>query len=203
MNHKKSLAFGILLALSILLTACTTTKHILKRTEKVKIYKASEVIKSYKLDKTKDEFGMLIFPVIFDAHYLMGFSFNEQNKRKSKNPYPPVPIGAEENPLYIERTPVNIDLCSNWKHRDSSLEKTAYGKSYSSLNPTKYKLFISLNELKKRGLIPNNPKNQDDICIYMKHRIMGHSGVFKDKSNKIRYKASEINDARVVLEKIQ
>ena len=203
MNHKKSLAFGILFALSILMTACTTTKHILKRTEKIKVYKASEILKSYGLNKIRDRYGLSVLPVVFDANYLMGFSFNEQTKKNSKNPYPPVPIGAGENPLSIQEIKVNIDLCSNWKHRDSSLEKVAYGKNYSSFNPTKYKLFISLNELKKRGLITNNPTEQEDICIYMKHRIMGHSGVFKDKSNKIRYKASEINDARMALEKIQ
>jgi len=197
---KKILLLSVLF-ISIIFTSCTTTKHILKRTEKVKVYKASEVLTSYGLDKPKNNYGMTIPPVTFDADYLMGFSFSEQNKEKAKNHYPPAPINAGENPLYVQKIYVNIDLCKRWKHLDSSLEKVAYGKNYSSFNPTEYKLFISLNELKKRQLVPNNPTKQDDICVYLKQKTMGHSGVFKDKSNKIHYSESEINDARVTLEK--
>jgi len=200
---KKILLLSVLF-ISIIFTSCTTTKHILKRTEKVKVYKASEVLKSYGLDKAKNDYGMIIPPVTFDAKYLMGFSFDEQKKEKSKISYPPVAIKAGENPLSIQKMYVNIDLCKHWKHtsfRETPLQERAYGKSYSTFNPTEYKLFMSLEKLKKKNLIVNNSNEQEDICIYIDCEYSGHFGRFKNKSNKIRYKASEINDARVVLEK--
>jgi len=199
MQSKKLLSLALILCMGTFFTACTTTKHVLKRTEKVKVYKASEVLKSYGFDKPKGKYDT---PVTFDANYLMGFSFTEQRKENVKNQR--VEVSAAENPLYVEKTYVNIDLCKNWKKtssvKNNSLEVRAYGKVYSSFNPTPYKLFISLEDLKKRGLVPSSPSKQEDICIYMDDKTMGHSGVFKDKSNKIHYKASEINNARKELE---
>jgi hypothetical protein len=93
--------------------------------------------------------------------------------------------------------------CKNWKEtsfRETPLEKRAYGKNYSSFNPTEYKLFMSLKRLKKKKLIPIKAREQEDICIYIDHEFSGHFGRFKDKSNKIHYKASEINAIRVELE---
>ena len=200
MKHKKQFYVALLLSTSLIFTACTTSKHVLKRTEKVKVYKASEVLKSYGLDKKR---GVYDTPVTFDSTYLMGFSFTEQRKENSKNKAVAVPLG--ENPLFIQKISVNIDLCKNRKQtssvKDNPLIERAYGKNYSSFNPTHYTLFMSLKKLNTRGLLASNPREQEDICIYIDDKTMGHSGVFKDKSNKIAYKAREINNARLELER--
>ena len=191
----KTLSTSLLIA--ILFTSCTTTKHILTRTpDKVKAYKKSEVLSSYNLkDYQREE---------LDSDMLMGFSFTEQPKKSQEN-YPQVAIPPSERPLYASEIDVNIDLCKHRKQtsfRETPLEERAYGKNYSSFNPTQYKLFMSLKKLKRKNLIPQNPSEQEDICIYMDSEFSGHSGRFKDKSNKIRYKSSEINAVRLELEKM-
>ena len=81
--------------------------------------------------------------------------------------------------------------------RTGQSEKVAgqNGKNYSSFNPTQYTLFMSLKKLKQKKLISPKPSEQEDISIYIDREFSGHFGRFKDKSNKVRYKASEINDA--------
>ena len=196
-NHKKVLSFLVLFSTVTMFTACTTTKHILKRTtEKVKVYETSEVLSLYDLNEYRND-------IEFDDDMLIGFSFTEQPKKHEDN-YLPVPIATGERPLHFREMNVNIDLCKHWKEtsfREKPLEERAYGKNYSSFNPTQYKLFMSLEKLKKKGLIPNNPNEQEDICIYIDREFSGHFGRFKDKSNKIRYKVNEINHVRVELEK--
>jgi len=175
-----------------LFTACTTTKHILKKRENIKIYKASNVIETYGYYETRGK-----------SEYLLGFSFTEQQEKKGKENYPIVPIPPGENPLSTQTMSVNIDLCKHWKEtsfRKRPLEEFAYGRNYSSFNPTEYKLFMSLEKLKKKNLVPLNVNEQEDICIYIDREYAGHFGQFKDKSNKIHYKASEINNARKELE---
>jgi len=196
-NHKKVSNFLLLLTIATLFTACTTTKHLLKRTtEKVKVYNKSEVIASYDLKEYEHD-------IKFDADRLVGFSFTEQPKKR-QNSYPQVPIAPGERPLNFSDIRVNIDLCKHWKKtsfRENPLEETAYGKNYSSFNPTPYTLFMSLDKLKKKKLVATDARDQEDICIYIDSEYSGHFGRFKDKSNKIRYKASEINAVRVELEK--
>ncbi len=191
----KTLSTSLLIA--ILFTSCTTTKHILTRTpDKVKAYKKSEVLSSYNLkDYQREE---------LDSDVLMGFSFTEELKERQKD-YRPVAIPPTDRPLYASEIDVNIDLCKHWKQtsfRETPLEERAYGKNYSSFNPTQYKLFMSLKKLKRKNLIPQKPSEQEDICIYIDSEYSGHFGRFKDKSNKIHYKASEINAVRLELEKM-
>jgi len=197
-NHKKPSRLLLLLTLATLFTACTTTKHLLKRTtDKVKVYKKSEVIASYDLKGYPNN-------IKFDADRLVGFSFTEKPKKR-KNSYPQVPIAHGERPLNFSDISVNIDLCKHWKKtsfRETPLEETAYSKNFSNINnPTPYTLFMSWEKLKKKKLVATDARDQEDICIYIDSEYSGHFGQFKDKSNKIRYKASEINAVRVELEK--
>ena len=200
----KKTKFYFIVVTLLFLTGCTTTKHILKRTsETVKVYKSSEVLTSYELDKKKSEFTPLI---TFDADYLVGFAFSQVKKEKTKDKYPIIPLPPGVRPLYIQEMGVNIDLCKHWKStsfRKRPLEEWAYGKNYSSFTPTDYKLFMSLEKLKEKGLVSNNINEQEDICIYIDREFSGHFGRFKDKSNKVRYKASEINRVRLELENMK
>jgi hypothetical protein len=196
-NRKKVSRLLVLFAIATLFTACTSTKHILKRTtEKVKVYKKSEVISLYDLSEYQSDIEL-------DADLLMGFSFTEELKNRQET-YSEVPIAPGERPLYFREVSVNIDLCKNWKetsYGEKPLEERAYGKNYSSFNPTQYKLFMSLKKLKKKKLVSREANEQEDICIYMDRKYYGHFGRFRDKSNKIHYKASEINNVRMELEK--
>ena len=55
-NHKKVLSFLVLLSIVSSFTACTSTKHILKRTtEKIKVYEKSEVVSSYEMDEYQSD----------------------------------------------------------------------------------------------------------------------------------------------------
>jgi len=195
--NNRGLTLVVILSIATLFTACTTTKHILKRTtKKIKVYKKSEVISLYNLSEYQKDIDL-------DANMLMGFPFTEEPK-ESKKKYPTVPIAPGERPLNFSDISVNIDLCKHWREtsfRERTLEERAYGKNYSSFNPTQYTLFMSLKKLKQKKLISPKPSEQEDICIYIDREFSGHFGRFKDKSNKVRYKANEINDARVKLEK--
>ena len=199
-RYKKLLALVSLFGITTTFTACTTTKHILKRTsETVKVYERSEVLALYDLAQYRNDIDL-------DADFFMGFSFTEELKKKRKENYPQVAIAPGERPLHFKETAVNIDLCKHWKQtsfRETLLEERAYGKNYSSFNPTQYKLFMSLKKLKKKKLLAIKSSEQEDICIYIDHKFYGHFGRFKDKSNKVRYKASEINRVRLELENMK
>jgi len=193
-NHQKVSKLLLLLTLATLFTACTTTKHLLKRTtEKVKVYNKSEVIASYDLKGYP-------YNTKFDADRLVGFSFTEKSK-KHQDTYPNVALPPEARPIRFKDISVNIDLCKHWKKtsfRENPLEERAYSKNFSNINnPTQYTLFISWEKLKKKKLVATDARDQEDICIYIDSEYSGHFGRFKDKSNKIRYKASEINALRV------
>jgi len=195
-NHKKVARILLLFTLATLFTACTMSKHLLKRTtEKIKVYNKLEVIASYDLKGYQNA-------IKFDADRLVGFSFTEKPK-KHQDTYPNVAIAPWARPIRFKEISVNIDLCKHRKKTSfSPLEERAYSKNFSNINnPTKYTLFMSLDKLKKKKLVATDALDQEDICIYIDSEFSGHSGVFKDKSNKIRYKASEINAVRVELEK--
>ena len=192
----KEIYFLTIAGTLLFLTSCTTTKHTLKRTtDNVKAYKKSEVLSLYRLKDYQIK--------ELDDDMLMGFSFTEELKERQKD-YRPVAIPPTDRPLYASDIDVNIDLCRHWKktsYRERPLEERAYGKVYSTFNPTKYRLFMSLKKLKRKKLMPQNPSEQEDICIYVDSKYYGHFGRFRSKSNKIRYKASEINAVRLALEK--
>ena len=196
-KHKIVSKFIVVATIATIFTACTTTKHTLARTtDRVKVYKKSEVISSYDLKAYESD-------IRFDSDTLVGFSFTEEPKKRQDN-YRQVPIAPGERPLNFSDIDVNIDLCKHWKqtsYRETPLEERAYTKNYSFSNPTEYTLFMSLKKLKKKNLISTKASEQEDICIYIDSKFYGHFGRFRDKSNKIRYKASEVNAVRLALEK--
>jgi len=153
-NHKKPSKLLLLLTLATLFTACTTTKHLLKRTtEKVKVYNKSEVISSYDLKGYP-------YNIEFDANRLVGFFFTEKPK-KHQDTYPNIALPPGARPIRFKDISVNIDLCKHWKKTSfSPLEERAYSKNFSNINnPTPYTLFMSLDKLKKKKLVATDTRD--------------------------------------------
>jgi hypothetical protein len=176
----------------VLLSGCSTgtLRYDVKKTGVVSIDNVQSIIDNYRkygINKNTVLQTFNLYPSVnLKSIYKIGFPFSLSET-----------VQDSENATYHKRVEnISIGLCNQ---RRNSSNYTALGKNGS------YQVYVSLKELRERGLVANNIKNQKEICIYRDYTAPTHAvpmGHFEVKSNRVKYGVNEINRAVSLLQKI-
>ena len=183
-NYRKEMKVNnikiMILALLFISGCSTEVRYNARKTGLIKVDSVAEIINYYSTSGINNNtilHSLDLYPNARINHiFRIGFPFSITKEK---------PIG--EMSTYKKRIEnISVGLCNNSANHSSY---DAFGKNGS------YVVYLSLDELQRKGLITNDIKNQKDICVYRNYSGSSHASMFesyKIKSNRIIFKKQEI-----------
>jgi hypothetical protein len=186
----------IIMTLCLVLIGCSkdtkTDTYTLKKKE-MYILSLSEIVKKYQ----KEDLSKNL--ILWRLH-------SPKNSRNLENIYriafPLIIMNSNIKSSILSVQVINVDLCKNGIKQTSS-NKNLEIQEFLFHHDNKATCFISLERLKKKHLVTQEPSKQEDICLYMNKSISYNTNdeAIK-KSNVITFTAEEINNIRAEYESL-